>query len=176
MMSFEHGPETHHERSKWANVFPEAFSESVAIDASVEHVWAILSDVERWPEWTPTVTRAERLDKGAIGVGSRTRLHQPKMRPMVWEITHWWANVAFIWVSAGPGFHVTAEHLLERAGSGCRVTLELRYRGLIGQLAGVITATLTRRYLHLEATGLKQRSEAVNQMCRLPTSFSRHAR
>lgn len=140
-------------------MFPNAFSESVAIDASVEHVWAILADIARWPEWTPTVTKAERLDKDAIGVGSRTRLHQPNLRPAVWEITDWRAKVAFAWVTASPGFRVTAEHRLERAGSGCLVTLELRYRGLIGRLAGVITATLIRRYLHLEATGLKQRSE-----------------
>lgn len=168
-MSLQHRPETHHEHSKWADVFPNAFSESVAIDASVEHVWAILSDVERWPEWTPTVTRAERLDKGAIRVGSRTRLHQPKLRPVVWEITDWRANVAFVWVSSGPGFHVTAEHVLERAGSGCRLTLQLKYRGLIGRLAGAITATLTRRYLHLEATGLKQRSERSSGAAALGT-------
>ncbi|MEE3920230.1 SRPBCC family protein [Micromonospora sp. BRA006-A] len=37
------------------------FAESVEIAAGVERVWAVQSDVERWPEWTPSVTVARRL-------------------------------------------------------------------------------------------------------------------
>ena len=40
----------------------------------------MLSDVERWSEWTSTVTPAKRLDDGPLGVGSQARIEQPKIR------------------------------------------------------------------------------------------------
>jgi len=36
----------------------------VDIAAPPGGVWAVIADVERWPEWTPTVTRLQRLDRG----------------------------------------------------------------------------------------------------------------
>ena len=33
------------------------FSVTVDIPAPPDRVWAVIADVERWPEWTPTVTR-----------------------------------------------------------------------------------------------------------------------
>lgn len=136
-----------------------SYSESATIDAAPETVWSILANVEAWPAWTPTVTKSERLDQGAIGIGSRTRILQPKLRPAVWVITDWRPNEAFTWVSNGAGFKVTAEHVLERVGSGCRLTLHLRFGGLIGAVVGALGANLTRQYLRLEANGLKQHSE-----------------
>ena len=38
------------------------FSITTDVDASADVVFAVLTDVERWSEWTPTVTRVERLD------------------------------------------------------------------------------------------------------------------
>ena len=137
------------------------YTESVTVDSSPEKVWAIISNLENWPEWTPTVTKIERLDQGDLRIGSRARLHQPKLRPAVWEITDWRPNEAFTWVSAGVGSKVTAEHLLERVGSGCRLTLNLHFRGLIGTVIGVLASNLTRQYLRLEADGLKRQSEAA---------------
>lgn len=138
-----------------------SYTESVTIDASPEMVWSILSNIVAWPEWTPTVTRVERLDQGMMRIGSRTRIIQPKLRPVVWEITDWRPNEAFTWESGGAGFTVTAVHVLERIGSGCRLTLNVHFRGLIGTVVGVLTSKLTRQYLRLEATSLKQHSEAA---------------
>ena len=59
------------------------------VDAPPEVVFAVLSDVERWPEWTPTVTRVERLgNAGApLALGGRLRIVQPKVPPAEWTVT-----------------------------------------------------------------------------------------
>ena len=51
--------------------------DTIHIEAPADVVWAVTEDIERWPEWTPTVTSARRLDGGPFGLGSRFRIKQP---------------------------------------------------------------------------------------------------
>jgi uncharacterized membrane protein len=53
-----------------------AFRVAVDIDAPPEKVFALLCDVERWPEWTPTMTRVQRLDQGPFAVSSSAQIQQ----------------------------------------------------------------------------------------------------
>ena len=39
------------------------FTRTTEVAAPPEVVFAVLSEVERWPEWPPTVTPVERLDR-----------------------------------------------------------------------------------------------------------------
>ena len=36
--------------------------------AAPDIVFAVLCDVERWPNWTPTMTRVKRLEGGIFGL------------------------------------------------------------------------------------------------------------
>ena len=79
------------------------FSANVDIAATPERVWQVLAEVERWPEWTPSVLSVERLNAAPLGAGSQVRIQQPKLRPAVWTITRWEPTKQFVWVSSSPG-------------------------------------------------------------------------
>ena len=134
------------------------FSITTDIPQAPGRVWAILVDVERWPEWTPSVSRIRRLDPGPLAVGSRARIHQPRLLPATWRIVELAEGRRFTWVTGGPGVRAVAEHWVEPIDRGSRVTLSVRFEGLLASLVARLTRDLNRRYLELEAAGLRERS------------------
>ena len=134
---------------------------TVDVAASPEAIWAVLIDVERWPEWTASVRRARRLDVGPFVVGSRARLEQPKLPPAVWRVTELVAPHSFVWVSGAPGLTTEAVHRLDlNERGGTTVTLGISQRGPLGRLMALFIGGLTERYVNMEAEGLKRRAEA----------------
>lgn len=134
------------------------FSTSIDIAAPAERVWEVMSDIERWHEWTPSVTSIKRLDGGPFDVGSRAIVRQPKFPPALWRVVAIEPG-RFTWVSTAPGLRVVARHFVEPVGAASRATLSLDLQGMFGGLLGRLTRDITERYLALEANGLKARSE-----------------
>jgi hypothetical protein len=135
--------------------------DEITIDAPIDAVWAVYSDVERWPAWTASVTSVELLDGAPLGVGSRARIKQPRFPLLVWTVTELVPGRSWTWVTRSVGATTTATHLLERDADGrTRVTQTIDQRGLLGALVGRLTKRLTRRYLAMEGAGLRQRVEA----------------
>ncbi|WP_206107695.1 SRPBCC family protein [Paludisphaera rhizosphaerae] len=135
------------------------FVKVVDVAASPERAWEVLAEFSRWPEWTASMTRLTPLDAGPPGVGSRVRVEQPKLRPIVLEIVSWEPGRGFAWRGRQPGVTVFADHRLAPTPGGCRMTLSLRYGGLLGSVVGLLARRLTERYMAMEAEGLKRRSE-----------------
>jgi uncharacterized protein YndB with AHSA1/START domain len=136
------------------------FSITIEIAAPPDRVWAVLADIERWSEWTPTVTRIQRLDRGPLVVGSRVRIRQPKLLPATWQVSELQPERSFTWITRSPGVCVTGEHGVEPTVGGTRVMLSLRFSGVLGPLVARLTRGLNQRYLALEAKGLSERSTA----------------
>ena len=137
------------------------FSQCVDIEAPAERVWQLMSDVERWSEWTASVRRIRRLDKGPLVVGSRALVQQPKLLPAIWRVTALNPNRSFVWTTGVPGlFSAEGGHSIEVLGPVSRVTLSLKFNGVLGHLMASILRETNRRYLTLEAEGLKRRSES----------------
>ena len=132
---------------------------SVTIAAQPADVFDRYLDVERWPQWTETVTTVDRLDEGPLAVGSRTRIKQPRLRTAVWEVTELVPGRSFTWVSRSPGLVTTGRHVVAPMAGGTVVTLSVEQSGPLGGLVGLLTKRLTRRYLALEAAGLKRLCE-----------------
>jgi len=135
------------------------YSVNVQIDAPPREVWAVMSDVERWHEWTPTVISVRRTNAGPFRIGARARIHQPRLPPADWVVTALEDGRAFEWESRAPGVRVLARHRVDPLPSGSRVTLSIQYSGLLGDLLGRLIAGISRRYIALEADGLKRRAE-----------------
>ena len=89
---------------------------SVDIDATPGEVWNVLTNVERWPEWTSSMTRVERLDTGPLQVGSTARIEQPKLPSVVWRVTELEPERSFSWVASRGGVTMLAGHRITRDG------------------------------------------------------------
>ena len=135
------------------------FSISTDIDAPAERVYEVMADIERWHEWTPSVTSIKRLDAGSFIAGSRALIRQPNFPPALWTVTAADGKRSFTWLNRAPGIKVTAHHSVDTVGRVSRATLALRYEGFFGGLLARLTRGITNRYLRMEANGLKKRSE-----------------
>jgi uncharacterized membrane protein len=135
------------------------FSTAIEIAASTDRVWQVMSDTDRWHEWTPSVTSVKRLGDRPFVVGTRAMIRQPRFPPALWKVTEIERGRSFTWVSTAPGLRVTGHHAVEPTATGSRATLSLRMEGLFAGVFGWLTGAITERYIRLEASGLKARSE-----------------
>ena len=136
---------------------------SIDVDADAARVWAVITDVERWPDWTDSVTSLHLLDPAPLRVGSRALIEQPRLPRTEWTVTsidEGHQRREFVWEAKGLGRRTTATHGVEPLGPGrSRATLSIGQEGWLGSLAGRAYRRLTDRYLAMEAAGLKARSE-----------------
>ena len=95
----------------------------VQIAAPPGRVWTVMSDIERWHEWTPTIRSIRRTNAGPFRIGARARVCQPKLPPADWMVTALDDGREFTWESRAPGIRVVARHLVEPSADGSRVTL-----------------------------------------------------
>lgn len=135
------------------------FSVTTDIPAPPDRVWEVMTDIERWHEWTPSITSIKRLDDGPLAVGSRVVNRQPRFQPALSKVTGIEQGAGFTWISVVPGLLVKGSHPVARTATGSRAVLSLEIEGVLGGLWGRITGGITERYLRLEAKGLKARSK-----------------
>ena len=138
-----------------------SYETSINIAATTDKVWFAIEDVERWPRWTASMTSVERLDRGPLARGSRARVKQPKLPPVVWTVTDLEPRRSFTWTATNPGITSVADHQLSPGpGNTVNVRLSVRQTGPLAPLLGLLASGLTRRYVNMEAEGLKRYCEA----------------
>jgi len=134
---------------------------SVTIDADAATVWEVFTDVERWSEWTASVTSLRALDEAELAVGRRYEIKQPRMMKLVWEVTAIDPGRSWTWKQRSLGATTLATHeVISDTEGRTLVRQRIDQRGPLGVVVAVLTRRMTRRYLDLEAQGLKARSEA----------------
>jgi uncharacterized protein YndB with AHSA1/START domain len=129
------------------------------VRAPAARVWQLLLDVEKWPRWTESMQEIQRLEDGPLTVGSRSRVTQPRRRPLVWTVTELETPRTFTWVARQPGLSFEAVHRIDEAGEEVRTTLEFIVTGPLAWLANRLAGSRIRSSLEMESTGLKRAAE-----------------
>ena len=134
-------------------------TDAIHIDATPAVVWAVTQDVERWPEWTPTVTSVRRLDTKPFGLGSVARIKQPMQPEADWVVTEFSSGRRFVWETRRTGLHMTGTHELAPQGAGTRNVLRVDAKGAVAVMLWPLLRLAMRKALADENRGLKARCE-----------------
>ena len=129
------------------------------VHAPAARVWKLLIDVEKWPRWTESMQEIQRLEDAPLTVGSRSRVTQPRRRPLVWTVTDLEPTRTFTWVARQPGLSFEAVHRIDETGEGVRTTLEFLVTGPLAWLANLLAGSRIRSSLEMESAGLKRAAE-----------------
>jgi uncharacterized protein YndB with AHSA1/START domain len=132
----------------------------VEIDAAPETVWAVLTDIERWPTWTESMARVERLGDGELSTGSMARVKQPRLPVSVWTVNEYEPGTYFSWVAKIPGITTVGAHEVTTVNGSTNVRLSLHQTGALAPIVGLFLSRRSRRYVDMEANGLKRRCES----------------
>lgn len=137
-------------------------SAAIQIGAPPMTVWAVLTDLARYPEWNPLFREAS----GTAAAGARIRLrsvHPVSGRLMTVKpkITAARPGAELRWVASLPGI-MTGEHLftLASAGGGTRLVQSESYRGLLAAVSGKTIARAEASFRALNEA-LRMRAEAA---------------
>jgi uncharacterized protein YndB with AHSA1/START domain len=91
---------------------------SRSVNASPDKVWGVLVDLDAWPRWGPTVSRAELDQTGPLGLGSRGRIKTAVGVWLPFKIIEFEAGRRWKWEVAGIP---ATRHAVEPKCDGCRV-------------------------------------------------------
>ncbi len=130
------------------------------IDAPAEVVWSVMSDVERWPELTASMTSIRLLD-GELKVGARAEVIQPKLPKAIWTVSRLDEGRRFDWTAKSPGLTTVGLHGVEPAANGTRAYIGVEQTGPLAGLFELLLRKLTEHYLDLEIAGFRDRSVAI---------------
>lgn len=134
---------------------------SAFIEAPQDVVWGVTENIERWPEWTPTMSSVERLNDGEFDVGSVALIKQPGLPRSKWVVTAMERGKRFVWECKVCGMRMKATHELSSRDLRTENTLRLEITGIAAALLWPICYFAARRALRLENIGLKKQCEQL---------------
>ncbi len=138
------------------------FDIETEINASPDRVWAVLVDVERWPEWMASYTSVERLGEGALTVGSEARVRQPGLAAATYTVTELVPGAEFTWSSSAAGVRTTGRHVVRpRPDEGATLALSIDQSGTLAGPVGLLLGRKIRRFLVIESEGLRAAAETA---------------
>jgi hypothetical protein len=136
------------------------YSTSTTTPASIERAWSALIDVLDYPQWTQSITAVTPLDTAGLAVGSRFRVKQPGMPARVWQVSEVVPHRSYVWETSSPGVRTLGQHWLDQASDGgTRITMRVEQTGALASLVWALTGARTRRFLGLEAAGIRAAAE-----------------
>jgi hypothetical protein len=136
------------------------YETTVQVSTDPATLWKTLVDVGAWPTWTASMDKVERLDGGELRVGSTARVKQPGLPTSTWRVTELQPGTSFTWESSSPGLTTRGGHDIASDGAATILTLTLAQHGPLAGLVGLVTGRRARRYVDMEAEGLRRAAES----------------
>lgn len=126
------------------------------INAPVETVWAVQTDIERWPEWNPDVSIVAL--EGGLAAGSTFRWKASGLN-IVSTIQELEPQRRIGWTGVSLGMRAIHIWTFEPQGGGTRVTTEESLSGWMPRLIKLISPRFLEQSLEKSLQILKVRAE-----------------
>jgi hypothetical protein len=131
------------------------YETSTTTAAEPSRMWAVLSDVERWPEWIEVYEEVRRGEAGTLTLGDTTHVKQKGLAAGDWTITELDEGREFVWESRQPGVRIVGRHVVTpEPEGGSRLTLGLEMSGWLSGPIGAMLGKKSRSYVDLECARL----------------------
>ena len=131
------------------------YETSTTTSAEPARLWAVVADVEKWPEWIEVYQEVRRAESGELSLGDSAYVKQRGLAGGEWTVTELDEGRAFAWESRQPGVRMVGRHVVAaEPGGGSRLTLALEMTGWGSGVAGVLTGKKARAYVDLECARL----------------------
>ncbi|MFD6756951.1 SRPBCC family protein [Micromonospora gifhornensis] len=137
------------------------YEQTITVRADQARAWAVLAAVTTWPQWTSSMREVQPLDGDELALGHRFRVKQPGMPALVWRVSALQVGDSFTWETRSPGVRTSGFHRLAANPDGTTsITVGVDQTGPVARLLDLLIGARTRRFLALEAAGLKAASES----------------
>ena len=114
------------------------FSSSIEVDAPVNKVWALIDELEEWPQWMPSIRKIERVSEGPLAVGSQIS-DTAKVRRLsvnlLMTITEFVPERSVVMQGRALGTNLTRFYFFESVNGKTKVTIGGEVSGLLAWLA-----------------------------------------
>lgn len=132
----------------------------VRIAACPDYVWAVLTDVARWPDWSCALREVVPYDGGPLVVGGRVRVRARNLPVREWCVRDVRAHRGFTWERVGVGSCATLDVGIAALAGGTSLELTAERSGWVAAIIDGVTAGTTAATLADLADGLRARCEA----------------
>ncbi|GLZ48483.1 hypothetical protein Acsp06_46680 [Actinomycetospora sp. NBRC 106375] len=135
---------------------------AVDIDSCPDHVWAVLTDVNRWPRWTTAVRESVLMGGGSLTLGGVVHLRVARVPERTWRVGEFQPR-RHRFALHGEGVRGTARvrFALSPAGESARTRLVVTHErtGWLGTTVARLTARTVEDNLQTLAGDLKEHCE-----------------
>jgi hypothetical protein len=131
------------------------YETSTTTSAEPARLWAVVADVEKWPEWIDVYEYVRPDQQGPMRLGHTARVKQRGLAAGTWTVTELDEGKVFAWESRQPGVRLLGRHVVTaEPGGGSRLTLQLEQSGWLSGLVTALMGGKVRRYVDLECARL----------------------
>jgi uncharacterized membrane protein len=127
------------------------YETSTTTSADPARLWAVVSDVEKWPEWIEVYEEVRRVELGRLRIGDTAHVKQKGLAGGEWTVTELEEGRVFAWESRQPGVRIVGRHVVDaEPDGGSRLTLGLEMTGWASGFAARLLGRKSRAYVDLE--------------------------